>query len=107
MNLNAQFLALDEKQKTVFLTRLSYELTIVFRDFASRDNISAEQRSHLLYGVNELQHRLSAQLGKYARQDDSGFPDEVILPVVLEMAQNYGMEKLIESTAERIMEKEQ
>jgi hypothetical protein len=71
----------DEKKE--FLAQLMYELTIVAR-FSYEEDGEGLTNPQRVRRVNEVQHRLSAFLGKLLREDTRRYPDELIVRMVLE-----------------------
>ena len=64
-----------------------YELTVAARatyEVGTEDLIDGPQ----LRRINELQHRLSAQVAKLASGDPNVMPDEVIVAVVFDLGEN-------------------
>lgn len=79
----AVFSSYTQSEKKEFLAQLMYELTIVVRDSyeVGADGLTNPQR---VRRVNEVQHRLSAFLGKLLRDDPQRYPDDSLVRIVLE-----------------------
>jgi hypothetical protein len=80
------FLALSDRQKIIFLARLSNDLTIHGRafglDLCGQDQIAAFK------GLNELQHQISQHLAHLVEVSDR-YPDDVLWEILLEKARHY------------------
>jgi hypothetical protein len=79
----AVFSSYSPDEKKEFLAQLMYELTVVARDsyVPEEDGLTNPQR---VRRINEVQHRLSAFLGKLLRDDPQRYPDDVLVRIVLE-----------------------
>lgn len=84
------FLSYSAEEKKEFVAQLMHELTIVARDSyeAGQDGLTNPAR---VRRVNEVQHRLSAFLGKLLREDPRRYPDETIVRIVLEHPDDGGL----------------
>jgi hypothetical protein len=81
----AIFSSYSPGEKSEFLARLIYELTLIAREGyeAGGEGLNDPQR---VRRVNEVQHRLSAFLWALLRGDSKRYPDEVLWRIVLEQA---------------------
>jgi hypothetical protein len=83
----ALFSSYSPSEKKEFLAQLMYELTVVARDSyeAGEDGLTNPRR---VRRINEVQHCLSAFLGKLLRDDPQRYPDEVLVRIVLEQPED-------------------
>ena len=84
------FSSYSAAEKKEFIAQLIYELTIVARDSyeVGQDGLTNPSR---VRRINEVQHRLSAFLGKLLREDARRYPDETIVRIVLEQLADEGL----------------
>ena len=82
------YLSLPDSDKQVFLSFVSYQLTIHGRSFGL-DPIGAEQIK-AFKGLNELQHQISQRVAAIGLSQDR-YPDEVLWNILNEKAAWYGI----------------
>jgi len=83
------------KQRAMFIVELSHHLTVRYREIFKRNDLPPELRSKILYGLNEVQHQLTAQLKHYASASGVGPPDEKFISVLTSTAKEFGIEDLL------------
>jgi hypothetical protein len=96
-------LSLAERAKA--LTRVSYQLTIHARDYLLA---SAEQEksaaARKLMGINELQHKLTSQIGHYLEGEQNAvYPADVFSRILSETATQYGIRATLTTAMEYVM----
>ena len=86
--LRSWYFALPDSGKQIFLSFVSYQLTIHGRcfglDLAGADQIDAFK------GLNELQHQLSSHVAAIGLKQER-YPDEVLWDILKEKATFYGI----------------
>jgi len=84
------------------LTLLSYRLTIHGRDYgiASVEAIGESSALKKLVGINELQHKLLCQTGRYLEdQERTAYPVDVFCQILFQMANNYGIAPALDAAS--------
>ncbi len=84
------YTALDSTAKARFLAVLSHQLTILTRGDYD-EGIDCATRVKRLMGSNELQHHIISELRHHLDEDPNRYPDEVLLNILFEKAQYYGL----------------
>jgi hypothetical protein len=86
-SIRSRFIQLDTRDQIAALVSASFNLTIEFRGLCDAPDDSVRA---LANGINELQHKLLSQaLSKLSGV--AGYPDDVLLDIVFEMATNSGV----------------
>jgi hypothetical protein len=87
------FEGLSLRDKARFLSSLADRLTIVGRDAypSATPGISDAVRIARLQSVNELQHQIAQQIGRYLDDDPNRYPDEVFWDILAEGADAAGL----------------
>lgn len=85
-------------RKTAVLAWIMHELTIAARDTyeVGTEEIASGPR---LRRFNELQHRLSAQVARYASGDSGGISDETVVKMIYDLGDDGS--RLFEKVFER------
>ena len=97
----AVFSSYSRGERAEFLARLMYELTLVARESyeAGGDGLDDQGR---VRRVNELQHRVSAFLSAFLRDDAGRYPDEVLVRVILEQPDDPALGQQLGETFARL-----
>ena len=82
------YLAQSDANRQLFLTLVSYELTIHGRCFGV--DLKGTAQVNALLGLNELQHQLSSHIFGIATQQPR-YPDDVFWNILHEKAASYGI----------------
>ena len=98
----SEFLKLPPPKKAKFLLNLAHALTVRARGayVIGSPGVSDPQR---LRGVNELLHKVVGHLVYLADADRSGYPDDVLLQILHEVAEEGGAEDDLLAAAEQAM----
>jgi hypothetical protein len=97
----AQWLAampLDERARA--LNRITYELTIRAREFGP-DCTDRLLAARTLFGINEIQHKLASQTGRYLNGEaEEVYPVDVFCRILAELAQHHGIGDILTAAVE-------
>jgi hypothetical protein len=98
----AEFLKLPPPKRAKFLLNLAHALTVRARGgyVAGGPGVSDASR---LRGMNELLHKVIEHLVYAADADRSSYPDDVLLQILQEVAQEAGAEDDLLTAAEQAM----
>jgi len=88
----AFFSALSVDEQKEFLARLSHELTILGRDCYEIDSENFTNPAQMR-AINEIQHRIASHLLSLLIRDNSRYPDEVLVKMIIEHPQNKNFER--------------
>ena len=98
------YAALDSPAKARFLAVLSNQLTIFMREEYD-ESADCARRVKRLMGANELQHNISSELRHHLEGDPDRYPDEVLLSILLEKADNYELSNQLQQALAATTEK--
>ncbi|WP_263418808.1 hypothetical protein [Terriglobus albidus] len=90
----AAYSALAANGKVSFLAQTSHQLTIALRGTypdPAGEATTDEQSFKRLQGANELQHHLSSELRHIHAGDPDRYPDDVLMNILFEKADFYGI----------------
>jgi hypothetical protein len=88
VDLNDWYVNLPDSNQVVFLACVSHQLTIHGRAFGI--DLSGEQQTRALLGLNELQHQISGHIGGIVSKRKR-YPEDVFLQILVEKASAYGI----------------
>jgi hypothetical protein len=86
--LKVRYLAMSDRQRLLFLARLSYELTIHGRAFGL--DLAGNEQVEAYKGLNELQHQISQHIA-HLGEDSKRYPEDVLWEILDETAARYGL----------------
>ncbi|HKS29413.1 MAG TPA: hypothetical protein VJS44_16400 [Pyrinomonadaceae bacterium] len=97
----ALFSSYSLEEQREFLTRLIHELTVLARDSyeVGKDGLTNPQR---MRRINEVQHRISANLYALLHGGSYRFPDDVLMRIVLEHEDDKELERQLNNSFERL-----
>ena len=97
----ALFSSYSIEEKEEFLAHLIYELSVIARDSyeVGRDGLTNPQRARR---INEVQHRVSAFLLALLRNDPQGYPDDVLVKIILEHPEDTILEQQLSEEFARL-----
>src|SRR5262245_37534624 len=83
VNPHEAFANLHASEQVRFLVRFSWELTLVGRNYYA---VGTEELTEprALRAVNELQHQISQHVRALLENDDSRYPDDVFVSIILD-----------------------
>jgi hypothetical protein len=88
------FAGLSVPNKTIVLSKIVYEFTIVIRDVTySPPNVAGVRA---IQGVGELTHLITLHLIALHQGDDNRFADDDLINLLFAAAADYGLEKTIQ-----------
>lgn len=95
------FSSYSVEEQEEFLARLMHELTVLARDSyeVGQDGLTNPQR---MRRINELQHRVSANLCALLRGDSQRFPDDVLIRIILEHPDDKELGRQLINSFERL-----
>ena len=95
------FVSFSSDEKAEFVAQLIYELTLVARESyeAGGDGLDDPKR---VRHINELQHHMSAYLSALLRSDTRRYPDDVLVRIVLEHADDPALSRQLRETFARL-----
>jgi hypothetical protein len=96
------FSQMTKDDKTRFLCRLAFELTIVARDTYIPQT---EELSHpaQLRAINELQHRILGYLNALSFDDTKRYPDDVLVAIIMEAGKDEEQRRRVRDTFDRLL----
>jgi len=100
----AFFSALSVEEKKEFLARLSHELTILGRDSYEIDSENFTNPAQMR-AINEIQHRIALHLLSLLIKDNSHYPDDVVVKMIIEHPRNKNFERKTARAFEQIANK--
>jgi hypothetical protein len=86
--LRSWFLVLPDSDKQIFLSFVSYQLTIHGRSFGL--DLTGTDQINAFKGLNELQHQISSHVAAIGLMQER-YPDEVLWNILDEKAAYYGI----------------
>jgi hypothetical protein len=98
----AEFLKLPPPRKAKFLLNLAHALTVRARGAYSAGGAGAHDGARLR-AVNELQHKVIGHLVYLADADRSGYPDDVLLRMLDEIAEEANAQADLRVAAEQAL----
>jgi len=87
-DLRGWYLALSDSDKQIFLSLVSYQLTIHGRCFGL--DLTGIEQINAFKGLNELQHQISSQVAGIGLRQER-YPNEVLWNILHEKANFYGI----------------
>ena len=90
-----RFTALSSDDKAMALGKVSHQVTIAGRD-ASLEGDCQQQRDKLV-ALNEIQHKLVAQMLALLKNSSERYPDRVFLQILVDMSKQAGMFPYLQS----------
>jgi hypothetical protein len=84
------FSSLTVKNKTIVLSKLVYEFTIIIRDITISPLDDSTVRK--LRGVGEMTHRIMPYVIALNSDNNKRFADEDLIKLLFEMASSYGLD---------------
>ncbi len=88
VDLRGWYLALPDSDKQIFLSFVSYQLTIHGRGFAL--DLTGADQVNAFKGLNELQHHISQHVAAIGLKQDR-YPDEILWNILSEKAASFGL----------------
>lgn len=88
---NSLWPELAAEAKVYFLSLLSHNLTVSIRLIHS-EQMSADETVKKMYGLNEVQHRLSSALMNLTQKSGVVHPNEQLINLLYSFAQEYNCE---------------
>jgi hypothetical protein len=96
------FTQMTKDDKTRFLCRLAFELTIVARDTYIPQTEDLSHPAHLR-AINELQHRMLGYLSALTIDDPGRYPDDVIIAIILEAGKDEEQRREVHAAFDRAL----
>lgn len=92
----------SEQEKVEFLLELAHAMTIIARDSYEVDGegLTDQQR---LRRINEIQHRITGHLLALARPDTPRYPDDVLIRIIFDQADDPGLRRQLFEIADRFL----
>jgi hypothetical protein len=90
-----EYIALPGTGKVRCLAIIAWDLTLEFRDVLSLVIEGPSSREKII-GINEVQHRVLAQLIAHQEGRPDRYPDRDFLSLIVGMAQKYGFAGVIQ-----------
>lgn len=90
----AWFAKLSVANKTIVLSKIVYEFTIVIRDVSHSPPTAVGARA--MQGVGELTHKIMPYLIALNRGDKERVADEALINLLFAASGDYGLEKTIQ-----------
>lgn len=98
------FSNLTADEQKFFLAHLCHYLTVVARDTydVETENITNQPK---MRRINEIQHQLSLYLLALMRNDADGYPDDILVRIILEHSDNKDFEIEMKWVFEQVAER--
>jgi hypothetical protein len=96
----AEFLTLPPQKKSRFLLNLAHALTVRARGGYAAGGTGVSDVTRL-QAINELQHKVIGHLVYLADADRSGYPDDVLIRILEEIAEEGNVETDLRVAAEQ------
>jgi DNA-binding transcriptional LysR family regulator len=90
------------QEKSDFLLQLAHALTIIARDTYEVEGEGLTQPARLRR-INEVQHRIASFLVALMRQDGQRYPDDVLVRLILEHADDLELQRQLQEAVSHLM----
>jgi hypothetical protein len=90
------------QEKNDFLLQLAHALTIIARDTYEVEGEGLTQPARLRR-LNEVQHRIASFLVALMRQDGQRYPDDVLVRLILEHAEDLELQRQLQEAVRHLM----
>ncbi|HZH32435.1 MAG TPA: hypothetical protein VEY11_16850 [Pyrinomonadaceae bacterium] len=95
------FVSYSSDEKAEFIAQLIYELTLIARESYETGGDGLDDPRRVRY-INELQHHTSAYLSALLRGDARRYPDDVLVRIVLDHADDPALGQQLRKTFARL-----
>ncbi|HLL16925.1 MAG TPA: hypothetical protein VK388_17830 [Pyrinomonadaceae bacterium] len=95
------FISYSSDEKAEFIAQLIYELTLLARESYETGGDGLDDPKRVRH-INELQHHTSAYLSALLRSDAGRYPDDVLVRIVLDHADDPGLSRQLLKTFARL-----
>jgi hypothetical protein len=95
------FASFSSGEKAEFIAQLIYELTLVARESYEMGGDGLDDPKRVRH-LNELQHHTSAYLSALLRGDAGRYPDDVLVRIVLDQADDPALSRQLRQTFARL-----
>jgi len=101
---SSAYVALNDDEKVALLGRVSFDLTIAFRDLTAEASLTQEQIDKLR-AINELQHVLLGQLLAHQGRKTARYPDADFFAMLVRMARSHALLQPVQQSLIQQMQK--
>jgi hypothetical protein len=90
------------QEKSDFLLQLAHALTMIARDTyeVAGEGLTEPAR---IRRINEVQHRVTSSLVAFMRQDGQRYPDDVLMRIILEHADDLELQQQLQEAVRQLM----